>query len=213
MKDKLLYYQGGGYGGCIWEWNFCFWDAESKWHNLFASGCAGVKTETEALKIAEALIYQAEIVDLTDKARFEQFQQNNNAQLVLSIAQKLNEDYGYNVEVKCSECGCSFIADSSENDIATDNYNIICSDCLSAGTCDVCGEYYGTDGLNNCNDDGDDDDVGAELAVAGNYEVCNDCFVDAKEQHRINKVKDLRFQALLTGKPDLFSEELRGWWT
>ncbi len=41
LKNKLLFYKGGGYDGCFWEWNFCLWDADGKWHNLFTSGCTG----------------------------------------------------------------------------------------------------------------------------------------------------------------------------
>ena len=26
MKHTLVQYQGGGYDGCIWEWNFAFYD-------------------------------------------------------------------------------------------------------------------------------------------------------------------------------------------
>ncbi|HDY88533.1 hypothetical protein LCGC14_0360410 [marine sediment metagenome] len=212
MKDRLLYYQGGGYSGCIWEWNFCFWDADGKWHNLFSTGCSGVKTEIEALKIVETLEHKAEVVKLMDKKCFEKFQENNNAHLVLSIAQQLNDKHGYSLEVKCTECECSFVADDYERDTATDNYNIICSDCLSIGTCDVCNEYSGPDELNRCNDDGDDD-IGAELAEAGYYNVCNDCYEYKKEEYEQDELRNLRHKALSTGKPDIFSEELRGWWT
>ena len=34
LKNKLLFYKGGGYDGCLW-------DADGKWHNLFTSGCTG----------------------------------------------------------------------------------------------------------------------------------------------------------------------------
>lgn len=211
MRDKLLYYQGGGYSGCIWEWNFCFWDSDGQWHNLFSSGCGGLKTETEALELAKTLKHKAELVDLTDAERFKQFQKDNNAGLVLAIAEELNKDYNYNLEIICAGCGCNFVADHSENDTAIDNYDIICYECLSLGTCDCCNEYVGEDKINRCNDDGDDD-VGADLAEQGYYAVCNDCFEYNKERIESEKLKDLRFQAFCTGEPDIFDDSLREYW-
>lgn len=212
MKNQLLYYQGGGYAGCIWEWNFCFWDGDGVWHNLYASGCDGAETEQQALEIAETLKFSAELVNLTDPERFKQFQQDNNAELVLNIARELNENYNYVLEIVCAECGYSFTADRCDDDIAINNSTIICYECRIVGTCDCCNEYVGDTGLTRCNDDGDDD-VGAELAVLGYYNVCNDCFEYNKEEFERGKLEDLRFQAFCTGEPDIFSEALRDYWS
>lgn len=212
MKNKLLYYQGGGYAGCIWEWNFCFWDGNGVWHNLFASGCDGTETEQQALEIAETLKFSAELVDLTDAERFKRFQRDNNAGLVLGIANELNENYNYALEVVCTICGRSFPADYDEPNTAMDNYRIICCECLNCGTCDCCNEYVGDTELVRCNDDGDDD-VGAELADLGYYNVCNDCFEYNKEEFERVNLEDLRFQAFCTGEPDIFSEQLREYWS
>lgn len=213
MKNTLLFYQGGGYSGCIWEWNFCFWDADSEWHDLYSSGRDGIESEERALIVAsEADILDGiSVIDLTDAEAFKQFQMDNNAGLVLQIAQELNESYDYSLEITCSECDCSFVADHSEGETAIDDDNIVCYECLAAGTCDCCGEYVGDTELIQCNDDGDDD-VGAELAVLGYYNVCNDCFVYNKEEFERAKLEDLRFQAFCTGEPDIFSEELREYW-
>lgn len=214
MKNTLLFYQGGSYPGCFWEWNFCFWDANGVWHDLYSSGKDGIKSEGKALIVAseiDMLDGIDSVTDLTNKEAFRQFQQHNNAGLVLQIAQELNENYDYNIELTCCECECSFVADRSEGDIAIDDDEIVCYECLVAGTCDCCNEYVGDTELIQCNDDGDDD-VGAELADLGCYNVCNDCFEYHKELIEIQALEDLRFQAFCTGEPDIFSEELREYW-
>lgn len=212
MKDKLLYYQGGDYDGCFWEWNFCLWDADGEWHNLFTSGYNGVKTEVEALELAETLEHKAELVDLTNVEQFKQFQKDNNASLVLGIAQELNGEHNYALELTCCACDAEFVADSSESDAAVNNTDIVCYECYGLGTCDCCNEYVGPDEINQCNEDGDDD-VSKELAEAGYYAVCNDCFEYNKEELKSQELEDLRFQAFCTGVPDIFSEELREYWT
>lgn len=210
MKNQLLYYKGGGYDGCIWEWNFCFWDADGIWHDLYSSGCDGATTEAEAKKIIENRMddLDAELVDLTNKERFLKFQKDNNASLVLQIAQELNGNYNYDIELECSECGCSFQANRSECDAAIDNENIVCYKCNSLGRCDCCGEYVGQDEINHCNDDGDDD-AGADLAQQGYYAVCNGCFEYNKDELERQELEDLRFQAFCTGTPDIYGDELR----
>lgn len=211
MKNILLFYEGGGYSGNYWEFNFCFWGADGVWHDLYSSGRDGADTEAKAREIAETLKYSAELIDLTNAEQFKQFQINNNAQLVLQIAQELNENYNYEIEIECAECERSFIADQSECNVAIDNSTIICGDCLLIGTCDCCGEYIGKDEINCCNEDGDDD-VGTYLADLGYCAVCNDCFEYNKEEFEREKLEDLRFQSWCTGKPDMFSDELREIW-
>jgi len=213
MKNTLLYYQGGGYSGCIWEWNFCFWDTDGEWHDLYSSGCAALDTEEKANAATDSGFelrrLKADVVDLTDAEAFRQFQQDNNAGLVLQIAQELNENYGYNIEIICSECGCSFVVDNSEYTEVIDDYRIICNECLAAGTCDCCNEYVGDTEL-VCLDN--EDDVPAELAEAGYEIVCSGCLEYHKEKSRLQRLEDLRFQAFCTGEPDIFSEELREYW-
>jgi len=47
-KNLLVLYQGGGYDGCFWEYNFFYFDSTGKFHNIFTSGYAGIKTEKQA---------------------------------------------------------------------------------------------------------------------------------------------------------------------
>jgi hypothetical protein len=45
--ETLVAYHGGGYDGCIYEWNYAFFDEDGQFHDLFSSGCMGCRTEAE----------------------------------------------------------------------------------------------------------------------------------------------------------------------
>lgn len=47
-RHSLICYHGGGYSGCIWEWNHAYIDGKGEFHCITATGCMGCKTR-EAL--------------------------------------------------------------------------------------------------------------------------------------------------------------------
>jgi hypothetical protein len=49
LRNVLVEYQGGGYDGCFWEWNYAFIDSRGVFHDIFSSGRSGCKT-LEALQ-------------------------------------------------------------------------------------------------------------------------------------------------------------------
>jgi len=50
LKNVLMVYSGGGYDGCIYEMNWCLWDANGDWHDVYSSGYSGLKTKEKALE-------------------------------------------------------------------------------------------------------------------------------------------------------------------
>jgi hypothetical protein len=91
-RNLLVQYRGGGYDGCMWEWNFFAWDSAGKFLNIFTSGYYGVKTEQEA----EALLnnpYTSKIYqyNLTTEVAIDEFQAENNASNVIGVVNMLNE--------------------------------------------------------------------------------------------------------------------------
>ena len=50
---QLVQYQGGGYDGCFWEWNFFYLDGD-KFHDIYSSGRAGITTKEKALELLES---------------------------------------------------------------------------------------------------------------------------------------------------------------
>lgn len=51
--NQLVMYEGGGYDGCFYEWNYAFFDENSKFHCIAATGINGCKTEEQLLKRLE----------------------------------------------------------------------------------------------------------------------------------------------------------------
>lgn len=195
-------YQGGCYPGNFWEWNWCCWSQNGVWHNLFSSGADGVTNEREALELAETSEKSAELIDLTNDEQIKQFQKNYNVYIVLAIARCLNTELDYELELFCFGCGCKFIVDEytpcSEDDI-------YCDECYNIGFCSCCEEFVGEDQIIHIDDKAIIEYLGYDFA-------CEDCYEHAKEQIHQEDLKVLYFESWLTGKPDMFSDELREIW-
>ena len=88
MKDTLLVYRGGGYDGCIWEFNAALWDKHGKFHDIHSSGYAGLfryrgsdhscvtatdDAEQAALKLIELNGHDTDTFDLTDEKEVTDF--------------------------------------------------------------------------------------------------------------------------------------------
>lgn len=145
LKDKLLYYRGGGYSGCFWEWNFCFWNSAGVWFDLYSSGREAITTERQALDyIKDDSNFGsngAELVSLKNQRRWLKFQKDNNAYNVFHITDVLNNTHGYSLQLKCSKCKSVFSPDVENGDKSIDNNDVICGECSSIRTCAYCGEY------------------------------------------------------------------------
>jgi len=191
MKNKLMLYQGGGYSGCHWEWNYCFWDDNGEWFSLYSSGKDGIESEKAALEYAESIDYPNVIVDLTSQDEIDKMYKGFNEDLILSILDNLNEQHDYELEVVCS--GCNEYCTVEEEFIF---YEGVCPDCYSSGTCEHCNEYAGPDDL-EINTDTEDNEY-----------WCSDCVND----ERYEELKELFFKAKLTGEPDMFGDQFREFW-
>ncbi len=207
MKNALLYYQGGGYSGCFWEWNCCGWDESGKWFDIFSSGSGGLETEEEALSLIrdrkQFREAKAELLNYTNNKRFERFQNDNNAYLVLNIAKVLAKK-NKNVSVTCSFCG----GEQEPNDCHTidgDNYNIVCEYCLCSHSCSCCESVIKDDTELIFLTEQEEKDF--EFTYGG--AICSRCYRDMGQQFKIQQGRELLFKALLTGDIDLFGNELR----
>lgn len=72
--NLLVQYQGGGYEGCYWEWNFCLVDDKdtpTQFQNIFATGRNGVRSLEDVcgvLEESETLVF-----DLSDPEEWVRF--------------------------------------------------------------------------------------------------------------------------------------------
>ena len=85
MKNVLVQYQGGGYDGCFWEWNFFFIDKDEKFHDIFSSGREGItnqKNADELLVSGKDHVYQ---YDITTKKGWEELCQASHPHLVIGV--------------------------------------------------------------------------------------------------------------------------------
>ncbi len=161
-KNVLCFYNGGGYDGCMWEWNFFSFDRRGKFHNLYTSGRHGIQKRKQALAVMDVdspehddfwdTVY---VYDLKNPASVAEFQAEHAAPSVVAIVAKLNAgDYGeYSGELyyECDRCGCKVqhvesIADSLTDwhgcgGIASTADTKLCSECASVTRCQYCGEH------------------------------------------------------------------------
>lgn len=159
MKSKILVYQGGGYEGCIWEWNVCMWDEYGTWYDIVSSGHSGISTEVGAVdfikeKNIEKLPFEEptkfSLLNLKSQKEMNFFRDEYTSELVLQVLQFLGEEVpgNYRLELKCGECGntspcCDdFIHTSYKGigGIAIQQTNLMCMDCYNALSCSICGQ-------------------------------------------------------------------------
>lgn len=159
LKNLLVQYQGGGYEGCFWEWNYFLFDHEGKFHVIAASGYKGITTRSAALAFLKAG-KESYSYRLTNKKELHAFQRENNPTHVAEVVAKVNDIYPKNVMYwVCDECGCRVI----DNEVFYSGYHgdggigvvgegKFCADCYCMHTCNDCGEFQSepmiTDGCN-----------------------------------------------------------------
>lgn len=197
MKTNILVqYSGGGYDGCIWEWNFFYIDEHSAFHNIISSGCSGINN----LPDAEQLIIDDKdttfVYDMNNKQNIELFSAENHAWNVQRIYQWF-EDYNSPCAeffAVCSECG-----NKAYDDMVIEGQEIMCYECYSIGQCPCCEYYVGGDDIIEVNPNEHHDHTW----------ICTDCKEDHDNERETESLEDLRWQSFCTGKPDMFSGELR----
>jgi len=156
-KNLLVQYQGGGYDGCFWEWNYFIFDKEGTFHDIGSSGRNGI-TDEQTAKDYLSDDYNQEcidyfLVDMNDPESIEHFSKSSNDGHVRHVTDQINEIYGfqyeeypmfwicdycerktYDIGVNSSYQGCGGIAISMEGKV--------CDDCESIRSCGYCGEFH-----------------------------------------------------------------------
>lgn len=91
LKETLIAYKGGGYSGCLWEWNYGFVNHTGFFINIVASGRKGCES---APKMEEFLIDNDSrryyLYDVTDEDEWSEFVNNHNEGHVINITYALN---------------------------------------------------------------------------------------------------------------------------
>ena len=147
MKNTLVKYQGGGYDGCFWEWNFAYYDINGNFNDVYSSGCSGCKTHE---KLQEVLLdIHTRTYDLDSQKDVDNFVDNTIASLVMGVAKWLDKNIGIGLEGKCYDCGHKDIISEmltcnpeGQGGIVISDTGLICYDCYYEHKCSDCGEFY-----------------------------------------------------------------------
>ena len=223
-KNILVQYQGGGYDGCIWEWNFFYIDKQGDFHDVYSSGCAGIKTAAglHVLDTDEDDVY---VYNLSDVKAIETLNKEANACNVAGVLKWFEDNPQEDVEffAVCSECN-ETITDYS--DVCLENWHgcggiastadaLLCSECRCNGSCGVCGEYVGSDGFDYEQDTDDCSDAIKEQLIEwdeNNGPACQWCWEAERDQLIKDEREEMLQVSLATGTPDLFSDAMRWFW-
>jgi hypothetical protein len=156
-KNVLIQYKGGGYDGCFWEWNFCYFDNDSIFYDIFSSGRNGCNTTKKILNylLEEEKDSDYYIYNMSIQEDWDDFARSSNVGHVQGIASWFC-DNNFSIDVsfigKCSECGEEMNVVEGYLDglegcggIAAQYTELICEDCRCLYTCTECGEYFGKD--------------------------------------------------------------------
>jgi len=138
MRNTLIQYRGGGYDGCIWEWNFAWFDDVGDFHDVFSSGYSGCKT---AAQLAEAMRRDRGVYryPFRRRAKIEEFVRETNDGLVVGVGRWLRENFPDQADrllVTCGTCDRRFVADEAFHDgyrgnggIGVSYEGFVCPDC------------------------------------------------------------------------------------
>ncbi len=205
MKTNILIqYDGGGYDGNIWEWNYFYIDKDSKFHDIASSGSGGITTKLAAMLLIEnngnSFSNKVYVYALDSEEDMKTFATESNAHHVKNVIRWFDDYNDPNAEpfAICSECETKI---SSAYDIMGEADDIVCSDCYCSGQCECCNEYVSDGGI-----------VEVDRDIYDNEYVCTACKEYKDAEILAEEQEELLFQSLCTGKPDIFSDEMRWRW-
>ena len=241
MKNTLVQYQGGGYAGCFWEWNYFFLDKDGMFLNVFSSGHEGIEITEQAKELFERAIEVEPgrwtialkcgsfyTYDMTDDKAIEEFSRECNVVNITGVLQWFEDNPQDSIDffVLCSECGgrqtnwdelsladwhgCGGIQSTADK--------LICSECYSMGTCRCCDSYLGNEDLIYLIEYCEHTEQGYMLKAAKQMiddeysDVCEGCLIQKAEEIENEEHGDMLHLSLMTGEPDMFSDEMRWFW-
>ena len=148
MKNSLVEYQGGGYSGCIWEYNFAFINGNGEFMNIYSSGSGGANNMAQ-LQIA-MLDEATTVYDLTTEEGLQQVRESVHIDFQRQIAAWIYENTEFELLLQCGICENLDDHDEmhleqarGDGGIGIVHDLIICNDCRSEGSCQKCGDYTG----------------------------------------------------------------------
>lgn len=157
MSTVLIQYRGGGYSGCVWEWNYAVVTG-GNFYGVYSSGARAINSlDGLRMHLREDRQETTYVYNLNRERDWKEFVSETNAQGVLGVAKFLDSE---NIpcfssgRLDCPHCGRSTAPDemhlnpadySGDGGVGVNFHSYICNECLAGGSCNHCGEFYGDD--------------------------------------------------------------------
>jgi hypothetical protein len=141
LKNKVVEYHGGGMDGCIFEYNFAYFDCFGDFHDLYSSGSMGITDEDSLREKMEEEPNDIEIYDVDTKEGRSKLSDEVSVRNALRLSEAL-EEHGIKLYVKCDCCDNS---NYTAEDCEQIDQELVCCDCRGIYTCDACGEFDSTE--------------------------------------------------------------------
>ena len=108
-NDCLIEYQGGGYDGCFWEWNYAYIDFKGDFVSIWNSGINGCTSLSEIKEYMENSD-EFYIYDLSDERDLEEFAKESSEHNVFRVSNWFDEnrENGSPIVMTCAECKKKF---------------------------------------------------------------------------------------------------------
>jgi hypothetical protein len=138
MKNILVQYQGGGYSGCVWEWNFAYFDNDGKFYDVYSSGSMGCET-AEQLKSCTGKKYR---IRMTGKNAFRKICKELHIHLAIMLVNWFTENYPeLQPHFICEDCNCESSYSIGEGFGFGFDEHLLCEQCNFEHYCSYCGGY------------------------------------------------------------------------
>ena len=162
-KNTLVWYDGGGYSGCICEPNFAFFDDSGKHHTIYKSGCDGRDEEGVRTLIAQPENFPSVgycRLYTMDQAGFDKFVEDmaGGPSRVVGVWKALGNLAAEGFieaapDLLCRMCGepcCEepeLYGPHGIGGLAVEYDGWACDECRAGNTCEICGEWVGEENL------------------------------------------------------------------
>lgn len=152
LKNSLVVYQGGGYDGCWWEWNFFALNDKKEFIQGYSSGINGINNIEQAKNYLKSKMNNSDIMDIFSLKSFKDLQENLVKNYHVNVLQQINEfltdKFSIGLEIECPHCHNMIAIDDIQSvayigngGIGVQTAEFVCNECCCSNSCTKCGEF------------------------------------------------------------------------
>jgi hypothetical protein len=153
-RNTLVAYHGGGYDGCIWEWNYAFIDDEGEFHSIYNSGSMGCETKEDLQnKVDHARPENKDLYNVNSPKAMATFAREHPVDAVLGAGHWFADNFPkikFSIKCDCCDTMIEVTQASGQNPrcsggVTMHNSKAVCETCECSGSCGYCGNFMGLD--------------------------------------------------------------------